>query len=188
MIVYRKFKPFIAPLKIKFRDPDTKEWFHAKTKSELIQKIVIYRSQNELDPIENLDMVVDNYLCSLPENRGLCEPQVIKRGFMGYIKGAVTLFLNMVLSKYTTQEEAESRAETCMRCPNNVFPEKKETFLSWTDTLAYHSLNDRSTPYDRELGSCEVCTCPLRVKIWNGSLDKEDYNDRLPDFCWAKFK
>lgn len=187
-MIVKKLKPFLAPLKVQFVDPDTGHKYTAKTRTELVQKIVNYRAQNELEPIENLNLVLENYFCSLPENKHLCEVTALGRGFMGYVKGAVTIVYNMLLKNYVSQEEADRRASICIQCPHNVFPISKDAFMSWSDELSYHTLGDRKTQFDNELGSCDVCTCPLRTKIWNGEVVREsdETNAKFPDFCWNK--
>jgi len=188
--VMRKLKPFMAARAIKFKDPDTGHHYYAKTRGELVQKIVNYRAQNELDPIESLDIVLEDYLCSLPENKHLCASHVLERGFMGYVKGGVNLLMNMLFKNYVSQEEANRRAEICKSCEENVSPEpeKLSSFRRWTDDIAYNSVGERSTPYDADLYTCNVCTCVLRTKVWNAEIVKEskETNDRFPNHCWAK--
>lgn len=152
-------------------------------------KVRNYRKQNNLEEIENLPDVIENYLCTLPENRGNCVPYTPPRGLMGYLKGGITLLWNMAFNSYATKEVAMRRAEICLSCPNNTFPEDRNAFEKWSNEIAYHSLGGRSTEVDERLGTCAVCTCPLRVKIWNGNVTKDkQYNDKFPDFCWAKVK
>jgi hypothetical protein len=191
-VSFKRLLPYLAPHKIAFQDPDTGRKFIAKTKAELIQKIVTYRAQNELPEIEHLNIVLENYWCSLPENNGICEEAKLERGLLAYLNGGISLVKNMLYPKFATQEEAERRAAICVTCPHNVIPgetvEEKKGFLKWSDDLAYHAIGDRKTPYDESLGNCQICTCPLRPKVFWGrkiELPKDHEIQTIPE-CWQR--
>lgn len=180
-------KPFHAPKRPLFIDPDTGHKFWGKTKVELVQKIVTYRAQNELEPIENLDLVLQDYWCSLPENKWKCIDVRLERGLMKYLKGGISLVKNMIYPKFCSQEEAERRAFICMSCPHNVDREKPE-FMQWSDEIAVHAVGDRKTTFDKGLGSCAICTCPLRSKVHYGGkieLPPEEEAKLIPE-CWQR--
>lgn len=182
-----KFKPFQGPSRYVFKDPDTGLEYSETSKKTLISRIKAYRSQNKLEEIEFLDDVLENYWCALQENVGRCSPIATQRGVTGYLKGGVSLLRNVTYSLYTSQEEAERRAEICNKCPHNVFPNKTK-FMAWIDNLAYHALGGRETSKDKNLGQCELCTCPLRVKVhMGGDLGvTPDLLKVLPEYCWQK--
>ena len=131
-----------------------------------MQLIKNYRTQNGLPEIEALNLVIDTYLCGLPENKHRCIPtKYISRSLMGYIKGGVVLVKNLWYRFTATQFEADERALQCSTCKFNKFP-NKGIFIKTSDQLAEASVgNKRSAHYD-ELGSCTVCSCPLRAKVW----------------------
>ena len=187
--MFYKFKPFQGPEEFLWTDPDTGRQFKEKTKKDLVERIVTYRAQNNLPEIEELGKVLETYWCKLPGNVGKCEPEPLKRGLMGYMKGGISLVKNMVYRKYANKEEAEKRAAVCVQCPYNVFPDK-DGFIKWTDEIAYHALGDRTTELDDHLGNCAICSCPMRVKIWYGGKDfgVEGVESRLPGYCWQKRK
>lgn len=190
MTILRKLKPFLAPLDVKFVDPDTGYKYHAKTRVELKHKIYNYRMQNDLPQIENIDLVLEDYWCTLPLNKALCETCPLERGIMGYLKGGINLFMSMAFKSYVETEEAERRATICDTCIHNKEPENPSSFRSWTDTLALHTIGERKTSKDDNLHSCEICTCVLRCKVWNGGSlkESEEINKQFPDYCWAKEK
>lgn len=187
--MFFRFLPFEAPTSFCFKDPDTGREFRESSKKALIQRITAYRRQNNLETIEHLDFVLESYWCTLPENSGKCGPVNLRRGFMGYLKGGVSLLRDVTYQRYAGKDIAEARAKTCAGCVHNVFPDK-EGFLKWSDELAYHALGGRTTSLDKDLGSCEICSCPLRVKVHSGEPDSgvDGLQDKFPDFCWQKIR
>ena len=137
MGIINKFKPFKTPYRWIFVDPDTQRAYSALTKKELFNQIINYRDQNKLAPIQALEHVIENYLCSLPENASNCEPEKLKRGWMSFIKGGVAVLENIFYGEknMVSQEEADRRSEICLQCPNNVFPDRGG-FVKWTDEVA----------------------------------------------------
>lgn len=174
---FRKFKAFTASASIEFKDPDTGHIFKAKSLTELYRNIIMYRVQNNMEMIEYLPQVVENYQCGLPCNNGRCEAMQLERSLSQYIRGGVSLIHNMMFPKFATQEEAEARAKQCAGCPNNVFPDKG-AFLKWADDVAIQQVGERRTTRHNELGNCAACSCPLRSKVFiGGPLGKFPANE-----------
>lgn len=164
--MFMRFKPFKASLTYKFKDPDTGHEYTGKNKQDLINKIGSYRAQNRLKPIEALDAVLENYLCNLPENMGLCEPnKVLRRGFLPTIRGGIALLENIMYQRFATQATADERADQCSKCPHNYFPDKSK-FLEYSDQIAEAATGGKRSKFHNLLGNCEVCTCPLRAKVF----------------------
>jgi hypothetical protein len=183
-----KFLPFIAPKEFVFRDPDTDYEYRANTKEALIKHIVSYRSQNGLEPIEHLNVVLENYWCSLPENVGSCQEYKLQRGWFATWRGAVQVVKNVFYGEdnLVEPEEADRRAGICVKCPENVFPDKGP-FIAWSDELAQASTGGRKSKHYNELGNCAICSCPLKAKVWAKHAKlTEDENLKAPDFCWQK--
>lgn len=167
MAFTQRLKPFAAPARYIFQDPDTRYLYKAKNKESLFRQIIDYRDQNRLAPIIALEYVLEAYWCSLPENAGLCEKVKLKRGLMHYIKGGISLIENLYYGEknIVAPEKAEKRAKICIGCSLNVFPDK-DKFIQWSDEIAEASVGDRKVSVYEELGNCEGCTCPLRAKVW----------------------
>lgn len=163
--MFRKFRAFEASGSIEFRDPDTGHIYKAQTLTELYKVIVLYRQQNNLEPIELLRETVENYLCGLPENTNKCQPVELHRSVMTYIKGGVHLAKNLIFRRYAVQSVAEERAKQCETCKFNVFPDKG-AFIQFADNLAIMQVGERKTSNYDKLGNCEVCTCSLRSKVF----------------------
>lgn len=170
-MTFKKFKPFAAPKRFVFKDPDTGFNYEEKTEKELIQRIVNYRSQNQLKPIEHLELVLPNYWCGLPENLGecmACPPlNKLKRGLWPTIRGGIALVETLTYPKehLVTQEEADNRAAICTKCVYNTFPDKGP-FVRWSDKIAEAVLGDKRSKFHKLLGNCEVCTCTLKYKVF----------------------
>lgn len=161
-----KLKPFAAPKRFCFKDPDTGFEYLELTEQDLIRRIVAYRAQNGLEPIEHIGMVLENYWCTLPENTGSGQfgPE-LKRGFLAYVKGGVTLLKYALINNPVPKDVADKRAAICCGCPGNVFPDKGP-FMRWTDDIAVHTVGDLRTDRHEDLGNCEGCTCVLKAKVW----------------------
>lgn len=170
-----------------FKDPDSGRVHKANSKSDLVKLIIAYRQQNNYDPIELIDTVVDNYLCMLPNNAGKCAPFFpIKRGLWATFKGGVAVVKSLLYKSFATQEEADRRAAICKDCIYNVFPDK-ERFVRWSDSIAEASVGARKSKYHEELGNCDVCTCPLRAKVFfkgDIELTPEQISKMKKVNCW----
>ena len=167
MAAFLRFLPFQTSSVWRFKDPDTGYMHAANSRPDLVRSIVSYRANNRLAPIEQLESVLENYLCGLPENCGRCEQKLIKRGFLTYLKGGISL-LEWVLfpADHTTDRAtAEARAAQCVQCPYNVFPDKGP-FLRWSDELALEMVGDKRVLQHELLGNCEVCSCILKASVW----------------------
>lgn len=99
-------------------------------------------------------------------------------------------------SPAVAQELAESRAATCVACPQNG----KGDFTSWFTTPAAEAikrqvekLHDRklATEQGDKLGVCEICLCPMKVKVFlpiefikTHTNDETMDNLRAVSGCW----
>jgi len=184
-----RLKPYVGSRKFVFQDPDTGRNYAAKDKPSLIRLIIAYREQNELEPIEQLEAVLENYWCTLPENMGACEPNMhLSRGFLQYLRGGIALVMNMAYGErnIASKEEADRRAEICIDCEYNNFPDKG-AFDVWADEVAIASVGPRKCTKHKELGNCSACSCPLRAKVfWGGKIDltEEEAQKMRKVNCW----
>lgn len=182
----QKLIAFATPARFVFQDPDTRYQYRAETREALVKHIVGYRQQNNLKPIEHLELVLENYWCGLRENIGRCEPLPLRRGLLSYVKGSIALVENILMKKMVSSEEAEARAKICVSCPHNVFPDKG-AFVQWSDQIAEASTDGRKVSVHDKLGSCDVCTCTLKAKVWYGGTLrlKPDEREKMKAVgCW----
>lgn len=171
-MIFKKFKILNSPSVFVFKDPDTGREFTGKSIAEMLPAIRGYRSQNELEELEYLPQVIENYLCSLPQHKGMCEPvKSPKRSVIQYLQGGVALLKNIAYASFCSQEEADRRSEICSRCPRNEFPNRTSHFTNWANDLANRSVGDRKSSHHNDLGVCGICSCPLRGKVhWAGKI------------------
>jgi hypothetical protein len=181
----KRLQPFSVPSRFVFTDPDTEYNYEADSKKELIKRIASYREQNRLPEIDAIEEVLEHYWCCLPENRHLCEEWPLTRGWVQYIRGGIALLQNIAFKKMVTPAVAEKRAAVCVKCPFNIFPDKKG-FLKWSDDVAYQATGGLKTHYHDKLGNCSICSCTLKAKVWYGG--KLESNYIFPDFCWQRDK
>lgn len=150
---------------------------------ELIQHITQRRSALALEPIPNLDLVVQHYLYLVNEaprsffvrldktDRADIPRTVTSDAIVG-AKIAFELSRQALSGKWTatgptgfvTKTEAEQRAKTCANCPKNVLL-KKSKFQRWNNKIAGLFTARRNTSYDEKLYDCGVCGCPLQIKV-----------------------
>lgn len=181
--------PSSAPKRFIFTDPDTQRKYEATTKQALATQIVAYRSQNGLPPIKHLDMVLEHFWATLPENAHNAEKAPpLKRGLLAYLKGGMALVDNIWYGEahMADQHTANERARQCSTCRFNIFPDKGP-FLKWADMIAENSVGDKKTPYDNELGNCAVCTCVTKAKVWwrgEIKLSEEEKSKMRTVGCW----
>ncbi len=184
---FLKFRPFTGPQVHEFKDPDTGFHYRGKDALSLHKQIIQYRANNDLEPLEALPAVVENYLCLQPVNAGRCQENTeLKRNLWQSFKGGVVLLHNMLYKKFASQTQADARAQICITCPKNVFPENKSVYIATADKIAEASTLGRKSKYHNELGNCIVCSCPLRCKVFYGekiTLTPEEKSE-MPDFCW----
>ena len=55
---------------------------------------------------------------------------------------------------------------------STIFSRIKAHSWNGTDEIAKATVGDRTTPYDEDLGNCEVCSCTNRAKVWYGGKFK----------------
>ena len=160
--------------------------FHANTFSGLKQHVISYRKQNRLEELEEIDIILEHYLCTLPENLGKCEERDMPKGFGMYLKGGLALVKMLLFKQVSPMQIAEARAAQCVKCPFNTFPDKVG-FPKWASDVAEKCTNGKKTTKHEELGECGVCGCNLRAKVFYGGkidLTEEEKVKMKTVNCW----
>lgn len=92
---------------------------------------------------------------------------------------------------------AENRAVICVNCPHNTddpnWIQKLDAAAAKLTMGLIEAKNKMQllTGQDSKLGTCAVCDCYLRLKVWSPSdiVQKNtpaDIREKLPSFCWVK--
>lgn len=152
-----------------------------------MNQIINYRAQNQLEPIQYLAEVLENYWCGLPENVGQCAPVKLNRDVLTTLRGGLILLYKVVTRQFVSQEMAEARADICVKCPKNIFPDRGP-FLKWSDEEAYRMVGNRVVSKQQQLGNCAICTCVLKAKIHIKGpfpLTKEEHEQMIQVRCWV---
>lgn len=183
----RQLKPFEAFTSFRFKDPDTGYEHTGRNFRDLLKNIISYRAQNLLEPIEELASVVETHICGFPENCNKCKPMELHRSFYTTIKAGIILIKKKLFKEYVSQEVADRRADQCIRCPHNVFPDKDE-FVKWADENAIEMIGARRSKHHDILGNCGACGCPLRAKVFLGGkfpkFKKHEVEQMKKVGCW----
>lgn len=87
-----------------------------------------------------------------------------------------------------------SRGSVCVQCPENRDRKLTDIFTVMVSEGIRKAYNQRekwnlSTPHDEKLGICNVCTCPIRLKVHMKIGDilrkiSPDVLEKLPGHCW----
>lgn len=93
-------------------------------------------------------------------------------------------------------ELAEQRAGICAGCPENGDGNLSRVFTVPLSNMIRRQLASRkdlnlSTSHDEKLGICNLCMCPLALKIHVGIKEISDHlpdpvRNALPGFCWMR--
>ncbi len=109
-----------------------------------------------------------------------------------YVKGSQIL-ADWVGSggEVVSRDLAEKRADICAICPRN---KEGLPIAEWVSDVIREQMGVRkflelTTPQDENLHTCELCDCPLQLKIWQlhrrVKLD-EDEVEKYPSYCWLR--
>lgn len=162
-------------LKLEFIDPSTGYKYNAKYPAfiNLIDHITMYRKINNLEEIENVELLVESYLCELRENASFVVETAdnLPLKLDQYLTGLKVL-LKTLSAKYTDEgafvsdELANARAERCVKCRYNTTGIKDFTlFEKISRKLAGVVIGKGHLKYDSFLGQCILCGCGLKEKV-----------------------
>ena len=133
----------------------------------------------------------------------MCCPveSTVSRNFRQYISGGLA-YLKLITQKeedkFVTEEEAQKRANICLKCKFNVKNYGHSFAHYYTDKMMAKSVGSRRVKNWQNLFTCKCCSCILNSKVWfsgkivGGSLLREDiekmrgavdYSDN-PIKCW----
>lgn len=163
----------------RYEDPDTGYKFNRKYRflGDLITHIRAYRTHNNLTSIHNLEAKVVDWICCQDNMERYCrDEQQVRRSMKDIAKGAVSVVKSLLTDEYVEQHIAEKRAKMCLNCPFNKYDRGDMAGKLYSDKFRLASTNNRSTPYDKELYTCEKCKCILPVKV---HMTKEEVKKSL---------
>jgi hypothetical protein len=89
--------------------------------------------------------------------------------------------------------EAQARANICLDCPHNKpgFSLTAPVALAVKQHLKVKNKLNLRVQGEKRLGVCEICTCQLRLQIWQqidslrSELDDAELR-QLPAHCWKR--
>lgn len=163
---------------------------------DLRENVRKHRQLNSFTAGPDLDNEIQTQICTklAPSARAVfCRPcQPLAREHSVDLED-VRHFLQVAVEwmkkrEFVSQQEADTRAEVCASCPKNIAIEGCRTCRG----LIKHTLNlvgHRRTPFDEQLGACEVCGCSNQAQIHlplealkKGITKKM----KFPDWCWKR--
>lgn len=139
-------------------------------------------------PSPNLPEQVENALCDRIGSG--CEPCVKVKQTLGF--GAIVRWVRAMYQFAThakfelvSQEEAESRAEICFRCPMQI-----STSGCWGCKGIAGMLpaiaGARKTSFDQQLKACGVCGCYNAVAVHLPKEVQGGEDLEFPEWCWKR--
>lgn len=159
------------------------------------QQAIKEHAQGNNLPMPDMAVAEDQLCGSLPPERcryQIGDPQ--PHDISGFSVGDVGNWIKVVAAKiltgvsYVAQEEAERRAEICVRCPFNVAAHGCSGCAQIAEMLT-PGMSSRHTLQDGKLKNCGICKCYNRISVHfpldvlrASSIDGSAY----PDFCWRK--
>lgn len=108
--------------------------------------------------------------------------------------GALHIFEWLGASATTvSQEEAQARADICLRCPKNVseLAIAMPVAVALKKVIAMKNRIKLRVKGERELGLCDVCGCAIRLQVWQPmpmvqSQLTEEEKQQLAIPCWKR--
>jgi hypothetical protein len=196
----------VVPNLFRFTCPETGfKIEHEHTLEGLYAKIKLHYDANEIPLPADWKEAVQDQLChQLPE--GFCHyddgnpssgaVQVISAdNIIKGITSLATMALNSVkgTNNFVDQDEANRRAEICIRCYQNVaggFCAGCGAGQTITALVAKVK-GGRKTPYDSSLQNCGICGCRNEAIVHVNrnillSGEKSETTKARPDWCWLK--
>ena len=90
--------------------------------------------------------------------------------------------------KVVDQETAQRRANVCLQCVHNQKGAILPKAVAWAvhEQLQIKNELNLNVEGQKELGTCEICTCENKLKIWREieKIRAEKGDDLFPGHCW----
>lgn len=181
-----------------FIDPDTDYRIEGNNRANLLGKIRHYRKINNLDPIENLEAVVEHFLC-LHSPKGFCTG-TLEEGDVRLGLSAKDIYKTSELMiklwrqsgfKEVSREHAIERSKVCVACEKQASTRQMCTGCSGLYSIVKSFFSSEVLPDDKNLLTCVVCKClnqaQVRVPIrFFRDTVKPDELSQYPETCWKR--
>lgn len=114
------------------------------------------------------------------------------------LKAGIGLLIDWLGStaKPVPHQLATDRAVICLNCPENHSKDWSAVFTQSVSERLHQQLEVKNemelrTEHDNKLGVCNICLCPMKLKIWTPTeFIKEHTSEQtkqdLPEYCWVK--
>lgn len=156
----------------RWRDPITNVEVFGTNYEMLIQLAYNERRANSAPIGLGFEQEVEADLCrSYPDEAETFDPRVPSNrrlGLSDVVHGTMAMIHHRLAgSPLVSQEEANRRAEICARCAFNVTFTKPCSLCPDLENLVRAAMTSgKSTPFDNELKSCQLCSCFTKVSVW----------------------
>jgi hypothetical protein len=94
-------------------------------------------------------------------------------------------------AKVVDVEEAQTRANICLKCPKNIpgFKFREAVAEAVRRHIGVKNALQLRVKGEKGLGVCDACGCVLKLIIWQEGVRvrsqlTETEREKLPDYCW----
>ena len=177
--------------------PETDTMVYGPHWGALLANVTAHLDANQIAYDPNIERRVELYMCSeVPDGCSDVPESEVKPKKMTV--GDVLRFTAMIGAdmlngrKRVDKEEANRRADICVRCPDNIDPDGCTSCNRGRMEKMVEKLTGAiATKKDSQLKSCRHCGCINKAQVWF-PLDilqrftNTEVNKALPSTCWKK--
>lgn len=155
-----------------YKDPNSGMFIRGTTFRMVVDRVIAHRRANGYPIGLGLEDEIEEQLCLTYPNE--CSeaaggvPRKYQHTLTDVVNGTrVMLSFKAHGSQLVSREEAERRAQICMKCPyNDTFIKPCSGICQELKNLVSHIIDRQGTQYDQHLHSCNLCGCFLQASIW----------------------
>jgi hypothetical protein len=197
--VYSVKQPDLSPpTGWNYREPTTdREWLRQPSLDELAMDVAKHRNYNSI-PVGDPKRDIMHFTGSMLIDAGYASMVIthapVNTSLLQYWEGA-NAYLDICRAVaegkplFVSIDKARERAQTCIACPKNVVPNKRNAIKRVSDWKMLKRVGGRKLGLENHLKVCQVCSCQTAVLV---NLTEEllattgalKHLENYPSNCW----